>query len=165
MHHRDRRFQCLVPQIQVKLPHLLCRQHPLVHDLAARQAGYVKSIPMFSAAVADRKFSPATDHIELAFKVQIVLQIRGTPDEYLTNERLRRLGRMPQRLVASRHRPETEDPLPFRFGDPHELLLLFGPSRFVMGQEQHANAILSRIRQRESKCCRFGGKKTVRDLQ
>ncbi|MNP76325.1 hypothetical protein D3C76_1735450 [compost metagenome] len=53
----------------------------------------------------------------------------------------------------------------FRLGDAHELFLLLGSGRFVMRQEQHTYAILSRIRQSESKFCRFGGKKPMRNLQ
>ena len=151
VHQRQGGDRALVLQVQVVGAHLVGQQQALVDDGAAAHAGHVVLAAVRQLQRLDGGRGGLADHIQLALQRVGHDDIRAAPDEHLADHRLLGAHRGRHGHVAV-HRHVTPAEQHLAFGADGALhLLLAGQARGVLlGQEDHAHAVLAGGRQRDA---------------
>ena len=148
--HRQRRHHAAVAQVGVVLGELEGREHALVDDRAAGEAGEVEVLGAADAAPFDLALEQFADDEEAALEVVLALHPGAAPDEDLVDGRLGLERGLAKHGVVRGNFAPAEEMLPFA---PHE----FGQEVhgqlagvFVAVAEEHAHAVVAARGQRDS---------------
>src|SRR5205823_4039647 len=164
MHHRNGGFYRLIGKIRIKRHELPGRQHSLVDNRPAGQAGNIKEIPSRQSGIADRVFRAAANHIELALESQVVFDGFSASDKNLAHKRFASLCRITEIQVIRGDLAPAEKLLPFLGNDLFKNFFKLTTLLAIIRQEDHADAIFSGISQVKTQPRTGILKKRMRDL-
>ena len=145
--HADRALEQRIAQVVVEVDaHLAGREHSLVDQGPAREAGEVEVLVIVEPGLLDLGLEPLADHVELALEGVGVLDPRAPAHQGVEHLRLDGPGAGAQRGVVGRERPPAQEGLALLGDDLLEDLhaeLLLG--RVGRGEER-PHAVASRAR-------------------
>ena len=125
-------------------------QHALVDDGARRHRRDIETPAVAKLERLYRVPGLLADDVELALERVLVERVRAAADEHLTHHRLDFLGALGQARVIGRHVAPAEKHLALA-GDRTLDFLLAGHARGrLLGQKNHADAVLPHRRQRQA---------------
>jgi len=143
VHEADRGLHRGVGQVGEVLRELVGKQHALVHERAAREAGDVPLLGTGHGGGADLGVAALADEVELALEGDLVGHAVAAADEDLAHERLAGLGGLAERRVVGRHGAPAQKVLALRLDDALEGLLDLAADGRVAREEDDAAAVLA----------------------
>ena len=165
MHQRQRRDGARVGQVAVVLAHLVGQQQALVDDGAATHAGHVVLAAVRQAQLLDRRAGRLADDVQLALQRVGHDDVGAAADEDLADHRLLGAhGGRHRHVAVHRHVAPAQQHLSFGAHGALHCLLTSQTRGVLLGQEDHAHAILAGRRQAHALCGHLGAVELVGDL-
>ena len=131
--------------------HLVGQQQALVNHGAAGHAGHVILFAVLELQVLDGGTGGLANHIQLALQRVLHDHIVAAANKHLAQHRLFVAHSGGHRhLAVDRHITPAQQHLALGSDGPLHLLLAGQPAGMLLGQKDHANAILARRRQRHA---------------
>ena len=156
VHQGNSRVEVLILQIHkegAQLPH---QEHPLIDHGAAGQRGHI--------GVVVALLEDPAHHVQLSVKGQPRRDVLGLFHKALVDGRHTRQGLLPQHLRGGGHWTPTQKLQPLLAHNDFEHL--HGPAalQFILGKEEHANAVFPLPAQSNAQLGTYFGEKAVADL-
>ncbi len=165
VHQRQRRDEARILQVLVVLADLVGQQQALVDHRAAAHARHVVLAAVRELERLDRARGGLADHVELALERVGHDHVGAAADEDLAQHRLLGAHRRRHRhLGVDRHVAPAEHDLALGLDGALELLHAGQARRVLLGQEDHADAVLAGRRQHDALRGHLGAVELVRDL-
>ena len=166
VHQRDGSLHARVLQLREVEGQLVRRQHALVADRPAGDAGQVEGVTLGLGAVADLVGGALADDVELALEGHLVGEAGSAADEDLRHHRLVGLRPPAERAVLGGDLAPAEDALPLLADDLLQGLLAEPPVGGVgPRQVDHADAVGPRLGQLHPLAIEGFAEEAVGDLQ
>ncbi len=144
VHEAERRHATCVLQVAVVGADLIGEQQPLVDHGAAAHARHVVLLAVRELQALDRGAGGLADHVELALERVLHDHVIAAADEDLTKQRLLGAhGRAHRHFGVYRHVAPAEQHLAFGMNGALHLLLASQPRGVLLGQKDHADAVLA----------------------
>ena len=141
MEHRQRRDHAAVAQVGVVLGQLEGREHALVDDCAAGEAGEVEVLGVADAAALDLALEELADDEEAALEVVLGLDPGAAPDEDLVDGGLGQERGFAQHLVVGGDLAPAEEVLALTPDELAEEVHGEGAGVLIAVAEEHAHAV------------------------
>ena len=165
MHERERGDGARIGQVAVVLADLVGQQQALVDDGAAAHAGHVVLAAVRELERLDGRRGRLADHVELALQRVRHDDVGAAADEDLAQHRLLGAdGRRHRHLAVDRHVAPAQQHLALGLHRALQLLLAGKARGVLLGQEDHADAVLTGGRQLDALGRHLGPVELVRDL-
>ena len=151
MHEGKRRDNAGVSKIDVIATDLIAEQQAFVNDSTSAHRRHKVLATMGEIECLNRVARHLSDHVQLALERIGDHHIGTTPDEDLPDHGLCGAhGRRHRHRVIHGHIAPAEQDLTGRPNRPLEFLFTGEPRRIFFGQKHHANAVVTRWRQRDA---------------
>ena len=165
VHHRQGAGELGVLEVEVVMPELVGRQHPLVDRAVGRQDADVEVFPrvLWERLVElDRVLRPLADEVQPPLEVGLHEEVLAHAQEHLADLGLGLLGRAADVLAVDRDVAPAEHDHLVLAGDALEDRLALGAVGGVAGQEHHAHRVLARLGQGDADLCALLAQERIR---
>ena len=135
MHHADSGFIILVLQIGIEQAQVVHKEHALVHDGAAGQAGHISAV----AGLLEH----AAHNVQLAVKIDALAHLGGLFDEALPDSRHTVAGFLAHGIRVHGNLAPCQKFEAFLAGDHLEQLHGLRTHVLALGEEEHADTVFT----------------------
>ena len=157
VHHADSGFIILVLQVGIEQAQVVHKEHALVHDGAAGQAGHISAV----AGLLEH----AAHNVQLAVKIDALAHLGGLFDEALPDSRHTVAGLLAHGIRVHGNLAPCQKFEAFLAGDHLEQLHGLRTQVFALGEEEHAHTVLALVAKADVQFFGHLGEELVADLQ